>query len=765
MSLFKRARFAQRALWTLFVVFLLGLAGCAPAPAADLPGPTAPPTLGDAETVARAFLDGWVKGDFEAMYGLLSPRSLITPREAFTELYRQAETTMRLAEQDAKGYEILPDLTKRQGSTAIVGYNMRFTSTLLGQFTDPNRALRLVLTPRGWRVAWSTMDIFEGLAGGAQLQLDRVPPIRGSIYDRSGKIIARDGVTHWAVRLLTRQYPTGRPEDCWQALATVFRLYKGDFERFREQTNQDYGYTIGVMSNEDAQVIRPQLERVCLLQWVEQTSRFYFGGGLGTQTVGFIGPMTPEQEQTNPQLAPGSLVGQFGVERVWQSALSGSSGADLVIRQPDGLLIRTIHSSGSARGQDVYLSIDRDLQLRVEQAISGAYNAANWAPQANGADKQRLIWGAATVVIDVKTGAVLALASFPEVSPDAWRLDTTFDVDTISRYVAARATVNHATEELYPLGSVMKVVSTAAAAGSGAYKMNELLDCRGTLKSPDDGRILTDWIYLEPGRTPNYHGVINLHQALTSSCDIYFWNVAERLNGINPNLLHDYAERMGLGVRTGIDTINELEGVIPNPAWTRANEGRAWGVGDSLNIVIGQGSMKVTVLQAARMIAAVADGNLLRTPYLVTKVGYPDQTPTHELQQTPPVELGIDEEVLDGVRLGLCEVTTNDKLGTAVWVFKGWPHQQIQVCGKTGTAQSGTAFPHGWFVAYAGPRGEPPEIAMATLVLYSREGSETGGPISRRIIESYYGLSQAPWPAYWSEPYEVMPAPGLSGGQ
>ncbi len=750
---------------TLLSILLVALlAACGAGPAAPN-APTVPPSLGDAESVARKFLDHWVEGDFDSMYSLLSPRSLVTSREAFKAAYQGAEQTLNLAEETPRAYEIVPESLKRQGTTASLAYNMTFNSTFLGKFTDSNRTLRLILTERGWRVAWSTMDIFEGMAGGAQLQLDRTPPIRGSIFDRNGRVIAADNVPNYAVRLLTRKYPTGNPEACFRLLAEVFRLYLPDLQKYQQFTGQDYGFTVGTLFEEDYKALRPQLDAVCFLQYVPQTTRFYYGGGIAAQTVGFVGPIQADQASRFANLAPGSLVGQYGVEAVYQDQLAGVSGAALVIRAPDNTLVRTIYTKPSTRGQDVHLALDRDLQLKAEQAIASAYNAANWAPARNGADKLRLTTGAASVVIDVKTGDILALASYPSVNPDAWRLDTTFDVGTISEYLAKRATVNHATEELYPLGSVMKIVSMAAAAGSGAFRVNEYRTCRGTLKSPDDGRILTDWIYLEPNRNPNYHGEITLYQALTSSCDIYFWEVAAKLNSIDPSLFRQYANRLGLGVRTGVDTLPDLEGVIPDPDWTRVNTGRQWGVGDSLNVVIGQGDVKVTILQAARMAAAVGNGQFMYRPTLVKKIGYPEQPPTYTAPENPPIPLGLSEEVIKGVERGMCEVVTNARLGTAVWVFEGWNNTAIQVCGKTGTVQSGTPFPHGWFVAYAGKPGQTPDIAVATLVLYSREGSETGGPITRRIIEAYYGLPYHPWPAYWADPYEVLPTPGLSGGQ
>lgn len=753
----------------LFILIAVLIAACSEGGPASQPNvPTSPPDLGDAEGIARTFLDGWVKDDYNAMYAVISPRSLVTPRETFTSAYQSAEQVLSLIGENPKRYEILTDQIRRQGTTAVIPYTMYFNSAFLGEFADPERTLRLILTSRGWRVAWSTMDIFDGLAGGAVLQLNRTPPLRGNIYDRNGLIIAQDGIRNYAVRLLTRTYPGGSPDACFQALGTALRRYVGDFEEFREFTGLDFGFTVGTLVEADYLTLREQLDRVCLLQYVEQTSRFYFGGGIGAQTIGFVGPIQQDQQEQYPQYAPGTLIGQYGIEKFWQSQIAGVGGAELNIVTADGTFIRTVARKESQRGQDVYLAIDRNLQLKTEQAIADAYNTANWAPLRNGAQEARLVTGAAAVVMDVKTGDVLALASFPSVNPDAWNIGAptySWDEDTIGKYLSRRATVNHATEELYPLGSVMKVVSTAAAAGSGAFRMTETRVCRGTLESPDDGRLLTDWIYLEPGADPNYHGEINLHQALTSSCDIYFWLIAEKLNSMDPTLFRQYATKLGLGVVTGIDSIQELEGVIPDPDWTFANEGRRWGVGDSLNVVIGQGSMKVSVLQVARMTAAVAHGESIFRPTLVTKVGFPNQPPTYTAPANPPVPIDIPEAVMDGVKLGMCEVTTNRRLGTAVWVYENWDQSNIQVCGKTGTVQSGTPFPHGWFVAYAGKPGEMPDIAIAVLVLYSREGSETGAPIARRVIESYYGLPYYPWPAYWADPYQVLPTPGLSGGR
>jgi penicillin-binding protein 2 len=598
------------------------------------------------------------------------------------------------------------------------------------------------------------MDIFEGMAGGAQLQLTRTSGARGRILDRNDRIIAQDDVENYAVRLLTRRYPSNSPDACLDELARVFRLYRPDLERYTRYTGQDNGYTVGTLSPEDLQVLQSGLDRVCLLEYLPQRTRFYFGGSLGAQTIGFVGPIRAEQVAEFPNAAPDALVGQFGVERYWQDALGGQSGASLSIVTPDGLTVREIYARESTSGKDVRLTIDRDLQLRVEEALSDAYNAANWAEFST---------GAAVVVLDVKTGEVLAMASYPTVHPDAFRLDTSFDADTIAYYLQRRAIVNHATEEVYAPGSVMKVASMVAAADSREFELLDVVNDTGLYTSPDDGRILTNWIYLEPGRDPNHHGIINLKQALTGSCDVYFWTVGERLNRRDPNLFRTYANRLGLGVRTGIDSMPDVEGNIPDPASTRVRQNRPWGVGDALNVVIGQGDAQVTVLQVARMTAAVADGETLPTLSLVRSVGTVGQAPSYVAQPPAPTLLGVNIDAMRGVQEAMCDVTSDSELGTAQWVFWNFDQTRVQVCGKTGTAQTNQPYPHGWFAAYAGPPGEP-EIAIAALSLYSREGSETSAFIVRRVIEAYYNLPYEPWPDFWSLPYEMLPTPGLGEG-
>jgi penicillin-binding protein 2 len=200
---------------------------------------------------------------------------------------------------------------------------------------------------------------------------------------------------------------------------------------------------------------------------------------------------------------------------------------------------------------------------------------------------------------------------------------------------------------------------------------------------------------------------------------------------------------MGFGTRAGVEGLPEADGLIVDPDWWRVNLGLEWNFSESVNMAIGQGYLQVTPVQVARMVAAIANGGRLLTPQLVGKVGLIGEDPS--VEATPEVlrEVRVRPEVLETVRRGMCDVTTVAQ-GTAEYVFRDSPLQALGVCGKTGTAQTGTSeSAHGWFVAYA-PREEP-AIAVVVMVENGVEGSGTAAPIARQVLEAYFfGTNVAP---------------------
>ncbi len=749
------------------LTLIILISACTEAPAATIPGaqpgPTAPPTLADACVVADDFLKGWETKDFAAMYKLISPKSQQLSQTQFSAIYTDAE--QKLAN-SAKTHTLNCDNAITQGTTAAITYDMKFTGATLGDFTDPARTMRLTLTPNGWRVAWSTMDIFEGMAGGTRLDLKQTPASRGTIYDRTGKPLAQDNQVLYTAKLFTRVYP-GNPDQCFAYIANVFKQrytdVKADYGPF---TGLDYGYTIGNLDEGTYTARRGDIDKFCKVTWDKHTTRVYRANGLASQMLGYIGQITPDQQDRFAGYPQGALIGQAGIEAKYERQLAGLPGAELTLRTSTGTLIRSIRKTESSSAQDVRTTLDGDLQVAVEQAISDAYNYAqnSWG---------QFSTGAAAIVMDVNTGQILALASYPTFDVDVFNSDTRLETTKLlTRIVSAgnpnkSPQKNRVSQEYSALASVMKIVSMAAAADSGTVKPTDTYTCKGTYNGAalgDTQGTRVDWIYTDPWykqQGKNFHGDITLTQALTASCDVYFWQVGGLLNKKDPNLLPSYMAKMGLGKVTGSNDLDELKGQIPSPdniAELTKTEGRRWTAADALNIVIGQGDVLVTPLQVAHMMVAIANGGTFYKPYFVDSVGSVQQM-SYTAKPEAQGKMEVDPKVLEAVRKGLCGVTMDPDLGTAHWFLSDWKFDKISFCGKTGTAQTGSAYPNGWFAAFAGPAGKPPEIAIVALVERGREGSETAGPIVRRIVESYYKIPYANYPQFWSEAYVPLADP------
>jgi cell division protein FtsI/penicillin-binding protein 2 len=256
-----------------------------------------------------------------------------------------------------------------------------------------------------------------------------------------------------------------------------------------------------------------------------------------------------------------------------------------------------------------------------------------------------------------------------------------------------------------------------------------------------------------------------MSQALTASCNPFFYQMGALLYRRGPTTLTDYARRMGLGQATG------LAPLLPEVAGSIVPAGS---VEESINIAIGQQETQVTLIQMVRMVAGIANGGTLYKPYIVQQVGGENgEAPLFTAEPEVVGNMNLREDTFALVREGMCAVTTDDAvgvttgkpLGTAWFVFDdptGLP-APYSVCGKTGTAQSGRIEPFGWFVAYA--PADNPQIAIGGMIEYGREGSETAAPIVRRVLDAYFQTQPAAYPGWWLEPYEPLNIPaGSTGG-
>lgn len=714
--------------------------------ALDAPSPL---TLEQADQIADTFLTAWENSDYVTMYGLISPNA----RDAYTEAefsaqYEQAATQLTLNMLDAQVTGSL-----RQGTTAAVMYNVLFTTEMFGEITDDERTLRLIETPAGWRVAWSRMDIFAELAEGARLERLQTLPGRGNIYDRNGKTLVDQNGRSVGVYLVRQEMP-----DEAGCIDLFSRLLKREYDAVQAQFNLYFPETrflIGELDPETYENEQANLLQLCGVgddqfdTIIRNTRRYY--GDLAPHIIGYVGQIQPEQlaEYERRGYPRDALIGQTGIERSYEEYLAGKPGGRLVIIAPTGETLRQIAETAPVPGQSVYLTLERDLQEAVQNAFVEAYNAAGgtWAQTSR---------GAAGVVMNVKTGEILAAVSYPWFSPGLFNPDSLLDNTRRAEAIAALNSdprtplLNRITMAKLPAASVFKIVSVAAGLDSGVFTRESAVTCTGTWygEKYGDGRpYRTDWL-------PTGHGYVDFPRALTYSCDPYFWELGVALHNKDPQLLTNYAYEMGLGVPTGQTDLPEEVGQIPNEELVFRTDARSWNISDTLNMVIGQGQMQITPLQIVRMTAAVANGGKLLKPLFVDRVQIIGEQPILDNQPEVTSELDYDQSVFDLIQQSMCDVTL-DPNGTARYIFEEWYRYQQQngfnviVCGKTGTAETGgeTTKPQAWFVAFA-PQDDP-EIAVAVIVENSCEGSEVAAPLVRRIIEDYYGMPHSTWPSLW----------------
>lgn len=725
------------------------LAGCdlsAPGGASDaLSLDTGPDlSIGAAERAARTFLSRWAEGDYAAMYGQVGTkaRQMFTADE-FTQEYENAAAQLTL---DSLSAAITA--TSQQGTTAIIHYDVMFQTRFFGEIADTGRTMRLVTTPEGWRVAWTRMDIFDRLTAGARLERRSNAPSRGNIYDRSGNVLVQEGAR--SVLMRVAQDKMASVDDCQTLLARLLRREKAEMVRLFARYNPDTVFIAGELDEDIFQRNQAALLSVCdigneAIDTAVRTGRRYYNE-LAPHLVGYVGQIRPDQldEYTARGYAPDALVGQEGIEAAFEEELAGKLGGQLLIVSPTGELLRKIAEAPSAPGQDVYLTIDRRLQAGVQETLRQAYNIAQptWAPESP---------GAAAIVMDVKTGEILAMASYPSYEPGIFSPNAASDDPAAAigalRNDIRRPMLNRALQGQYSPASVFKIVTMAAALDENIFTVSQPYTCDGTWSNPADVlQVRTDW-------KPEGHGTIDFKEALTYSCDPYFWEAGAAIHQVDPALITTHAREMGLGVPTGQTLLPEQIGSIPNPDTYRRTDGSGWQFGDTINIAIGQGDIVVTPMQMARMTAAVANNGTLWIPRFVQKVQPPDGAPTLVTEPEAQTQLDYGAEVFEAIREAMCNVTLVEE-GTARYIFEEWYEWQgtdLVICGKTGTAQTGgeNTPPNAWFVAYA-PQDDP-EIAVAVIVENSCEGSEVAAPITRAIIEDYYGMPRSSWPELWTE--------------
>jgi len=684
------------------------------------PTPTPLPPTPDA--AAATFLNAWETGDYAAMYARLAPESQAAiDFESFAQRYQNA----------LKNATVLTVTTRLQSSLqeedrARIAFHLELDTALTGALIT-DTVMTLGLHEGQWWVDWEEGLIWPQLAGGHYFRMDYSTPVRANIYDRNGLALAAQGT------IVTVGVIPGQIEDekaVLETLALVTGLSPEEIRGKYADAPAEWKVPIADIPGE-ASVDHNDALSIPGIYRDEKDGRTYPHEGVAPHVVGWVAPVPAEQ--LDAYRARGyrgdEWVGVSGLEAWGEEILGGKHGGRLVVVNAAGEEITTVAETPALPSRAIYTTIDRNFQEQVEQILGGRKGAI--------------------VVLNANTGEVLAMASGPGFDSNVFVGPTGGDERGQIVTDPRRPLFNRATQATYPSASVFKIVTMAAAVEEGGmHPQNTGFYCPGYWEGlgPD---------YRKGCWKEDGHGDITLQDALTASCDVSFYAVGQRLDGIDQDLLPRFARGFGFGEPTGIEGVLEEGGLVPDPTWKVNAIGERWWVGDTVNLAIGQGYLLVTPLQVARMLAAVGNGGTLYRPYIIKRIGtggdtLPEQVTTPEVVGTLPV----NPQNLQAIQEALLGVTTKS-IGTAWYRFAGL---SIPVAGKTGTAEVGgpDTQPHSWFAAYA-PANDP-EIAIAIIVENAGEGTTVAAPLTRQVIEAYYGLPLSKLPPEAEEGYEPPPS-------
>jgi cell division protein FtsI/penicillin-binding protein 2 len=689
----------------------------------------------DPRQAAQLYLEHWKAEEYPAMYTMLTKVSQDAISEAdFTSRYQGVANEAALSSWD---YEILSSL--KNPESGQVGYKVILHSILVGDI-DRDTLMNLSLENGEWRIQWDDSLILPELRGGNHLYMEYRIPSRGNIYSSDGRALVAqaDAV---AIGLDTAAVDPDQEDGL---LGEIYRLtgvhpetLSGMIEAWRP-----FGYYLPVADiSIDAlgsrEAVLAGYSGVILSPF---RTRYYFDDGISPHVLGYMSLIQPDEVDYYKRLGyrVDERVGRDGLEYYAEKSLAGVRGGALYVVDANKNIITQLASQDPQPAEAVYTTLDYDLQLGLQRS-----NALSAGMQG------------AIVVLERDTGRVLAMLSSPGFNPNLFEpANENYSYLINDLYAPTTPLLNRATQGLYPLGSVFKIVTMSAALQSGIYTKDSEYDC-GYFFTEVQGMQPHDWTYdhyLEDGKTQP-SGRLTLPEGLMRSCNPFFWHIGvDFYNRGMVTAISDMARGFGLGSSTGIE-IGDAAGQIPDPTSQV----------DAINLAIAQGNTLITPLQVADFIAAVGNGGTLYTPHVIDRILPVVGDPTYVFTPTVRGTLPVSPENLSIVQDAMVSVVMNPRgtaYRTSAFGLNSFvTNTGIPVAAKTGTAESGYGDPHAWFAGYTfAERENRPDVAVVVLVENGGEGSVVAAPIFRRALEIYFlGSPQIRYP--WEAQIGVVATP------
>ncbi len=542
-------------------------------------------------------------------------------------------------------------------------------------------------------------------------------PTRGIIYDRKGRILANN-IPSYSLELIPEQIKD--LDDTLKKLQTLLAIPDEKIKHFLKQKKRAKKFTsipLLLRLNEEEvakfAVVRPYFSGVDVHA---RLVRDYPYAEFTSHVVGYVGRINEKELKKLPRAEYRGThhIGKVGIERAYEQQLHGQTGHVEIEANAQGRSIKTVVTDSPKPGADLYLSLDIDLQKIAYEAFGEKNGAA--------------------VAIEVKTGKVLAFISRPGFNTNLFVTGISSKAYKELQQSDDQPMFNRALRGQYPPGSTIKPFLGLAALEYNTNAFFKKVHCPGYYQLSNNSHKYRDW-------KVRGHGWVNMRQAITQSCDVYFYDLAFNL-GIDR--IHDFLQQFGFGEKTEIDLLGEKAGLIPSREWKKRVKQESWYHGETLITGIGQGFMQVTPLQLARATATLANNGDVVMPYLVEKIIGSNEQKREERQAGGKINFNIRNyfnivssmvNVIHGAR------------GTARKLSKGIDYQ---IAGKTGTAQVFTIKQeekynedevkyklrdHAVFMAFA-PVSDP-QIAVSVIVEHGGHGGSVAAPIAGKLIHQF----------------------------
>jgi len=562
---------------------------------------------------------------------------------------------------------------------------------------------------------------FSTLSDSNRIRIKALPPTRGLIFDRNGVVMA-DNLPAYRLEIVREQVQD--LDATLQQLRQYVEFSDQDLKRFKQSLSRRRPFeSIPLRLNLNDQEVARLAVNLHQFEGVEINARLtrnYPNGEHAVHALGYVSRIDERDlsRVSEVDYAGTTHIGKLGLEKFYEKDLHGEVGIQQVEVNARGRTLRVLSETPPVQGNNLHLTIDSRLQKVAEQAFAEYSGAA--------------------VAIDPNNGEILALVSMPVFDPNLFVNGISYDNYYALRDSHRRPLFNRALSGQYPPGSTTKPFYALLGLESAVSTKEHKVFCIGYYKLPNEERRYRDC-------KKRGHGRMNLHDAVTQSCDVYFYDLAYRL-GIDR--MSKFMAKFGFGVKTGVDSTGERNGLLPSREWKRGHDGMPWFPGETLITGIGQGAFLVTPLQLANSTAAFASRGVRYRPHLVQSIEkIPDYNRIDAISQIVERYPMQREKNWQHVHEAMINV---------VHGLRGTAHYSIgrkipyKVAGKTGTAQVFEIAQdaeyeeenvierlrdHALFISYA--PADNPRIAVAVIVENGGHGSSVAAPIARQIMDAY----------------------------